>query len=219
MNHSISFRTIRHSVCLFVLLVLISTAGTATAQSVSIFSRCNPDNLNPIQDVKARTKGDLLYIVVREQSDVENLDLRQMRKSGSSKSEGQTSYALGGGFGTGAANGTIDQETSGSRQFDGNTQFRSEREYLDQMAVRVIDTTQNGNMIIGGVRYVTLEGDTRRLIVTGLVRKVDVSAQNSIQSNQISDLRISYESSGNAGAERKFLNQGWLGRKVNKWWW
>jgi flagellar L-ring protein precursor FlgH len=173
---------------------------------------------NMFSDVKAREPGDLLFVTINEQSDVENKDQRLLRKQNLSASGANGTYGLGGGLGAATGNLNFDQDSSANRQFNGDTQFKSEREFTDRFTVQVIDRMPNGNLLIAGRRNVSLEGDNRMLVLTGVVRDVDVSATNIVSSTLVSNLSIRYESNGGNGAEPKFINQGWLGKKLNRLW-
>ena len=170
-----------------------------------------------IADVKARRRGDLLFVEINEQSDVENRDLRTLSKQNSSSTDATGTYGLGGGLGTAAGNLNYDQETEANREFSGNTQYRSEREFIDRFTVTVVDVLPNGNLLISGTRNVSLEGDSRTLALTGIVRSVDVTINNTVSSQLVSNLNIRYESEP-PSPEGKFINQGWLGKKLNQWW-
>lgn len=187
----------------------------ATAQTPSLWQRRDARMANLVADVKAFRPGDLLFVSIDEQSDVQNRDQRLMRKQSSKSTDASTTYNLGGDLGSGAGSLNFDGETSGNRQFNGNTQFRSEREFADRFTVTVVDTLPNGNMLISGKRNVSLETDNRTLILTGMVRSVDVRPDNTISSRMVSNLVIRYESE--VGPEKAFINQGWLGRKFNRW--
>lgn len=193
------------------------SAESCEAQRNSLWQRRDSRMTDLFSDVKARRPGDLLVITIDQQSDVENLDQRTMRKQNSSSAEGNGTYGLGGGLGSAAGNLNFDSETAGNRQFNGNTQFRSEREFSDRFTVQVIDTLPNGNLLVTGKRNMSLEGDNRVLVLSGVVRNVDVGANNSISSRLVSNLTISYESAAQ-DSEHGFLNQSWLGRRFNRIW-
>ncbi len=201
-----------------VCLINVVASQPVAAQSNAMWNRRDSRFVNLVADVKAHQPGDLLFILIQEQSDIENRAQRTMRKQNNSKSEGQASYSLGGDVGTASANGNFDQESAASRDFTGNTQLLVEQEFNDQFTVKVIDILPNGNLLVGGTRRVLIEGDTRILMLTGEVRGVDVSSRNSIPSNLVSELKLSYATAEDDGAERRFLNQGWLGKKLNKLW-
>ncbi|MDE0934639.1 MAG: flagellar basal body L-ring protein FlgH [Mariniblastus sp.] len=192
--------------------------NSAVGQTPSFFERRVQGSGNLITDVKARQPGDLLFVLINEQSDIENKDNRQLRKTNSANTSNSGSYAMGGGIGSGGGNLTASSDATANRDFQGDTKFKSEREFKDRFTVTVVDRLQNGNLLIRGKRKVSLEGDGRVLILTGIVRAVDVNATNEISSKQIGELDIRYETSVNEGAEKHFFNQGWLGRKLNRWW-
>jgi flagellar basal body L-ring protein FlgH len=58
-------------------------------------------------------------------------------------------------------------------------------------------------------------GDLRCLVLSGIVRWQDISADNSIQSRYVSNLEMHYEEKG---VEPHFTSQGWLGKATN-WLW
>lgn len=190
----------------------------ANAQSPSLFQMRDHRMSHQFSDLRARRPGDLLFVMIKEQSDIDNKDKRQLQKQNSSSSDANASYTIGGDLGSGTGNLGFDQESAAKRKFDGRTEYTSEREYLDQFTVRVIDIDPNGNLTIRGTRNVTLEGDNRTLVLTGVVRTDDVSRDNRISSQMVSSLRIRYESDPIHSAENKFINQGWLGKKLNRWW-
>ena len=193
----------------FITSLMISGAD-CIAQQPSLWQRRQPRMTSLISDFKAKRPGDLLFVTIQERSDVDNTDQRVMQKQNSSSLSGDASYSI-----TGSSSGGLgfSQDTDGDRQFNGNTQFRSERGFTDRFTVTVVDSLPNGNLLISGSRDVALEGDSRRLILTGVVRSVDVTTLNTVSSAQVSDLMIRYESHGNEGAESSFVNQGWLGKK------
>ncbi len=204
---------------LLIAAAIIATCAAnqqAHAQQTSLWQRRDPMLANPFADVKAVRPGDLLVILINERSDVENRDQRLLQKLNSSSSDASFNYGLSGDLGSGNGGLGFDQDSAASRDFNGNTQYRSEREFLDRFTVTVVDTTPNGNLIVSGTRNVSLEGDQRTLILTGIVRAVDVLPNNSVPSQRVADLNIRY--AADEGAEQKFINQGWLGKKFNRWW-
>ncbi len=196
----------------------IVNAATASAQTSSLWQRRDPRLTNQFADVKARRPGDLLVVRINERSDVENIDQRTMQKQNSSSSDASANISGSGSVDLPSGGLNFDQDSSAARNFRGNTQFRSEREFIDQFTVMVVDITPNGNLLISGTRHVALEGDKRTLVLTGTVRAVDILPDNSIASQRVSNLDIRYASVEGEGAEQKFINQGWLGKKLN-WAW
>lgn len=203
---------------IFVLLTLAGLSTEAAAQSSSLWQRRDPNVVNQFADVKARRPGDLLVIRINEKSNVQNKDQRLLQKQNESSSDASTTFNVAGDLGDGTGGLDFEQDSSASRNFNGNTQYKSERAFVDQFTVTVIDVNPNGNLLVSGTRHVALEGDQRTLILTGIVRASDVMPDNSISSLKVADLDIRYDTTGKEGAEEKFINQGWLGRKLNRIW-
>ncbi len=212
-------RTIFYILTLFILTVLGGMLDSAVAQSPSFFERgVRGGRGNLFGDVKANQPGDLLTVIIDESSRIENKDNRLMRKLNTAVSNNAGDYGLTGGLGTGVGGLTANTNSTANRDFQGNTRYKSERDFSDRFTVSVIDRLPNGNLLVRGKRMVSMEGDGRELVLTGMVRAVDISALNQISSKDVADLEIRYETDPNEGAEKHFFNQGWLGRKFNRWW-
>ncbi len=181
----------------------------------SIYDNARPRYNNLFRDLRSYAPGDLLVVTIDQSTDVQNRDQRNLAKDASASKSLGLGFGLGGVFGT--DEGSIDAEgsTDSNRRFNGNTHLRSERDFIDRFTVTVVDRLPNDNLLIAGKRKVTIDGDTRTLILSGVVRSIDVTANNTISSRLVSQLELSYE---NDGVESKFINQGWLGKKFNRWW-
>ncbi|HMO13176.1 MAG TPA: flagellar basal body L-ring protein FlgH [Pirellulaceae bacterium] len=201
----------------FVMLCITVANSDAVAQN-SIWMKRDANLTNPYADVKARRPGDLLIVQINERSDVQNRDQRLMQKQNSSSSDASITGRISGVIGNGNGGFGFDQESDANRQFNGNSQYRSERGFIDQFTVSIVDITPNGNMLVRGKRNVQLEGEQKTLVLTGIVRAADISPNNTISSSRIADLDIRYDSNFERGAEHRFINQGWLGKQMNKIW-
>ncbi|MDG2182893.1 MAG: flagellar basal body L-ring protein FlgH [Mariniblastus sp.] len=212
-------RTIFYIFPLFAMAVLGGSLDSAVAQTPSFFERgVRGGGVNLFGDVKARQPGDLLTVIIEEKSKIENKDNRLLRKSNSANTTNSGDYTLSGGIGTGVGSLTANANATADRDFQGDTRYKSERDFSDRFTVSVVDRLQNGNLLIRGKRMVSMEGDGRELILTGIVRSVDISVRNQISSKDIADLEIRYATDPKEGVEKHFFNQGWLGRKFNRWW-
>lgn len=212
-THSLSIRLPLWALSLLVAIPIVSLDSSAEAQS--LFERRSPTQIDQYSNFAARRRGDLLSISINENTDVENRDERTMDKSGNSTVGGNLSYGLGGGLGGAAGSGTMDQSTSSTRQFTGDTEFRSERQFIDRFTVMVVDVLPNGNLVVEGERNIAVQGDSRKLRLSGVVRQFDVLPNNSVSSHLVANLNIRLIGKG---PEQKFGKQGWLGRKMNRLW-
>jgi len=194
---------------------VLSFCGTETAHAESLWKRHQPEQGLLFYDTQARRVGDLLTVVVREDSNIRNQDNRGLGKKTSLKSLLKFGAKSDGGFATQASEGEMDSNLESSRSFDGKSSFRSQRAFNDRVTVTVIDVLPNGNLVFRGCRQILIEGDQRTLVVTGIVRPFDVTADNTVNSRLVADLHMNYEGHG---GEQGFIRQGWLGRTANKVW-
>jgi flagellar L-ring protein precursor FlgH len=81
------------------------------------------------------------------------------------------------------------------------------------LTARVAEVLPNGDLGIEGVREIDINGDRQIIVVTGVVRAVDVMAGNVVPSTAIGQMRIRYFG---RGLIKDNLNPGWLVRVLNK---
>ena len=98
--------------------------------------------------------------------------------------------------------GNVDSNTSSAGQ---GTTARSERIELS-VAAMVTKVMPNGSMVIEGSQEVEVNFEQRILHVSGLVRQVDISPDNSISYEKIAEARISY---GGRGRITEVQQPGW----------
>jgi flagellar L-ring protein precursor FlgH len=187
----------------------------ASGRADSIWQRREPRSSFLFYDERARRLGDVLTVLVQEVTDIGNQDQRQLSKS--SDASGVFTFKGSTTGGKSARAGTVDFEPAASskRDFTGSSQYTVGRTLTDSMTVTVVDVLPNGNLIIEGFRRVVLAGDERAMHITGIVRPDDISQINTISSQFIGNLKISYTG---AGQEMHFVNQGYVGKLMNLMW-
>jgi flagellar L-ring protein precursor FlgH len=191
------------------MLMFIVTSGAPAQDLVS--PQRNPALWRLYIDTQAREIGDVLTIVISENTDVDNKDERALNKDTEAKglfnfntdANGQTSSVK------------VDGTTTSSRKFDGKSEYTVERGFSDRISVAVLDVQPNGNLVVGGKRQHFVAGEVRTLAISGVVRMNDIRPDNSVESRFVSHLQMNYVGKG---PESEFSNQGWLGRVVNKVW-
>jgi len=82
-----------------------------------------------------------------------------------------------------------------------------------QMTARVSDVLPNGDMVVEGVREIEINGDHQIVVLSGVVRPVDIDQNNVVLSTEIGQLRIRYF---RKGLMKDNLKPGWLVRVLNK---
>lgn len=81
------------------------------------------------------------------------------------------------------------------------------------LTARVTEVLPNGDLVVEGVREVDINGDRSIVVLSGVVRPIDIQPGNVIPSTMVGQLRIR---SLSAGLVKDSLTPGWLIRALNK---
>ncbi|MCA9263003.1 MAG: flagellar basal body L-ring protein FlgH, partial [Planctomycetales bacterium] len=187
--------------------------GPSGAAAQSLWQNRSPNRVFLVRDTQAREVGDLITIVIRENTDVANRDSRQFDRSSSSAGGFSLGAASSGDFGRTAGEMSFDSATNGSGSFDGQSAYDVAREFSDRITVCVKSKLPNGNMIVEGRRTRFVSGEQRTLLVSGVVRPLDVAPDNTVLSQYVADFMVQYEGDGD---ESRFTKQGWATRMWNR---
>lgn len=83
------------------------------------------------------------------------------------------------------------------------------------ISARVLKVLENGNLLIEGKRQLTVNAEDQYIIISGIVRPEDITADNTVESQYIADARIVYTGEGVVNDK---MRPGWLTRVVD-WVW
>jgi flagellar L-ring protein precursor FlgH len=81
------------------------------------------------------------------------------------------------------------------------------------MTTRVTEVLPNGDLVLEGVREIDINGDRQIIVLTGVVRQIDIASDNVVQSPSVGQLRIRYFG---RGMMKDNLKPGFLVRMLNK---
>ncbi len=136
-------------------------------------------------DLRAFQPGDLLTVVLAEQT--------QARRASASQSQASASVGGAGSLSSGNVFG-LDAQVSGRRDADNAT---AQSELLTgTLTARVVSVDAAGNLAIEGERRLSVDGATHLLRVRGLVRPADVTTGNTVLSFQIAGADVEYRQDG-----------------------
>lgn len=172
------------------ILVVGAFAGFAAAQNP--YARTGAV-ISVISDPRARNVGDILTVVVQEQQSVKNEE-RVERRNDTSLAARLEAFSLS--DKTFQSNTLPRIDIRKEQDFNGEAKQNSTSDVRASIAVIVVDVQPNGNLVVAGARSVTVNDETRTLRVSGLVRPLDITSNNTVGSALVADARISIQGEG-----------------------
>jgi flagellar L-ring protein precursor FlgH len=80
--------------------------------------------------------------------------------------------------------------------FKGDGSYKREDKFTDRITARVLEVKPNGTMLIEARRQFKTDEEETVVLLSGICRVEDISSQNTIQSNQLFDLVMDVQNSG-----------------------
>lgn len=164
------------------------------------------------QDPVAHRPGDILTIQLLEQTSAE----KSATTSTSKATSGKVDVPLV--FGRGVTrNGVpiLGSEYDAAQQFDGEGDSSQRNKLSGEVTVTVAERLANGNLVVRGEKWLTINQGSELVRFSGIVRPADINADNTIPSFKVANARISYTGKG---ALADANSQGWLARFFNSPW-
>jgi flagellar L-ring protein FlgH len=161
------------------------------------------------QNVTARNVGDTLTIRLEESTNAQ--------KTATTTTSKKTDAALTGPTILGrpiTANGTpiLEGSLGNESSFAGNGQSKQSNALDGQVSVTVAKRFPNGNLLVRGQKYISINSGKEYVRVQGIVRPSDIAPDNSVVSWKVADAYISY---GGQGTVANASKPGWLYRFFN----
>lgn len=157
-------------------------------------------------DKKARKVEDVITVLVLENAHATN----DTKTSTDKKQDASVSVSAGAGAlrfipGMGAGMGV-------NQAYDGSGQTSRAGEVKATVSARITRVYENGNLLIDGLKEVSINGEKEVLKVSGIVRPEDIAPDNTVQSSKLAEARIQYSGDGDTSTAAK---PGWLARFFN----
>lgn len=177
--------------------------------SIYASATTNGSNMRLFEDNKARAVGDLLTIVL-----VENTAARTNAKTSVDKNNsfGLAAPTIAGQSVTYNGKNILEAEVEGKRKFAGNGDSTQSNQLNGQITVRVVQDLGHGNLLVRGDKQMRLNQGDELVQIQGIVRVADIGPDNRITSDRVGDPQIVY---GGRGTLARSNAMGWLGRFFN----
>lgn len=83
-----------------------------------------------------------------------------------------------------------------NREISGDGKIDRKENINVTMAATVMQVLPNGNLVIEGTQEIRVSYEVRQLTVRGIIRRADITSDNTIESSKIAELRVSYGGQG-----------------------
>jgi flagellar L-ring protein FlgH len=158
------------------------------------------------EDVRARRVGDIVSITVSENA--------QATKAGSTKTGRTKDMSADFAFsGLSAADKVILDSLKYGYQgkfdtnFNGSGTATRKDTMTTTMTATIVEVLPNGNFVIRGSRWTKVNEELQQIILEGVIRPMDITRQNEIQSQKIADAKIFFVGKGPVSNQER---PGWL---------
>jgi len=93
------------------------------------------------------------------------------------------------------------------QDFDGESGSTQSHNLAGRIAVSVIEVLNNGNLVVRGEKWLVINNGKEYIRLTGIVRPLDITEENSVESYQVADSRIEFSGTGE---HADVQTRGWL---------
>jgi flagellar L-ring protein precursor FlgH len=177
-----------HSIYLALVLVL------SAINWVGGDSLWTPNNTSLFADLKPRQVGDLITVLIVEESASQQKATQSFDKS----------FEHGNSAGTGPILKLIPELAYDSSQTSSTQgQMTISNKFVTTVTAKVVAVNPNGTLEIQAERTIELNGEKQELVLTGTVRPQDITADNTVLSTLIANANIQTKGKGPIGNRQK----------------
>jgi flagellar L-ring protein precursor FlgH len=173
-------------------------------------------NISLFEDYRARRVGDILTVLLEEDTSAEKESETTVSKSNSNSIANPTilgttpQFSLPGQLPLASTNNNnLAFDLQSDHDFSGSGDSDLSNKFSGNISVSVVEVLPNGNLIIRGEKVITINQGNEYVRISGMISPRDIDADNSISSTRIADAQLSYVGDG---ATNDANVMGWLGR-------
>jgi flagellar L-ring protein precursor FlgH len=168
---------------------------------------------NIYSDSKAHRTGDIISVILNESTQANKNAKTELKKENNTVLD--PIIGLGGNpitINGDAVQFGINQNT----KFKGDSKADQGNSLSGDISVHVLKVLPNGNLMIRGEKWITLNNGDEYIRLTGVIRPKDINSNNTILSTKVANARIQYAGTGSFADSNE---QGWLTKFFNSTWW
>lgn len=212
-----TFTLLTHISVIFILIFFILSASGCTTDTKIIKNEYEPPELKskrmeqsyngaiyqqgmPIglfEDTTAKHVGDIITVkLVESASALSSSDTKAEKK----QKVDMPPPTVAGGPVTEDGKNVLENNIEAKRDFRGSGESNQAHNFQAVIAVSVVEVLPNKYLVVRGEKLITLNQSEDYIRFSGIVRPQDITLDNSIESQKIANVRISYAGSGELSA-------------------
>jgi len=171
------------------------------------------------QDPKARRVGDVITVVLAEQTSASKKAATDTSKKQATSVTTPTLLGSPLSFGLPGLSKrsfSLGTQLSDDSSFAGAGDSSQSNQLTGDVTVTVAEVLPNGNLVVRGEKRVTINKGDEYIRLSGIVRPIDIGPDNTVLSNLVADAKIGYTGSGDVD---NATSMGWLASFFNSKWW
>lgn len=161
-----------------------------SAETGSLFSLTNSNSL--YDDSKPRRVGDIITVTLDENTKAAKSADADLAKNNDASMDplemGGQEMKIG--------DYNLSYNLKNGNKFSGSAAANQSNSISGTITVQVIDVLANGNLIIRGEKWLTLNTGDEYVRLSGTIRPQDITYENTVASNRIANARIQYSGTG-----------------------
>ena len=157
------------------------------------------------EDVKARQVGDLLTVILAEQTDASKTATTGIKKDSTTDISAPTLL----GKDIAVAGNPASTSLASSNAFAGSSDSAQSNKLQGNITVTVSKVLPNGNLAVQGEKWIAINQGEEYVRLRGIVRPPDITSANTVLSTQVANAQITYRGKG---ATADSNSMGWLAR-------
>ncbi|MDP5134842.1 flagellar basal body L-ring protein FlgH [Rheinheimera baltica] len=186
-------------------------ASRPLVQTGSLFAQNYSNSL--YSDNKARHEGDIITVVLRESTQASKKAKTELKKDSSTSLEPMVGLS---GRPVSVAGNVLQLGVDSTSDYKGDSKADQSNSLVGNISVNVLQVLNNGNLVIRGEKWLTLNTGKEYIRLTGVIRSQDVDVNNTVESTKIANARIEYSGTG---AHHSGQSPGWLSQFFNSSLW
>lgn len=191
--------------CPTLMLLLALAVQEPQARPGSIYDpHAGPFGL--VANKTAARMGDLLTIEISENQDLKNEETSDLKRETSLKAQLVNFDVKPNAFSV-----LPELEGNSADALKGTANVSKKGKFTARVTAVVVDVLPNGNLVVNGRREIRIDQETKLIEFSGIVRRWDISADNTIASELVAEAKVSYTGNGplTDASQRKGLGK-WL---------